>query len=103
MHFKGFLSLILEEKELKQLCLKNNTFYCNFFLFCKFQSRSMHSKKKKGFQKKKVSNLPTFFFQAVTWTTHIFLFGLNVTNQNIIVNIYEIVFSCPLHKLYSLE
>ena len=64
MRFKGILSLILEEKELKRLCLKNNTFYCNFFLFCTFQSRSMHSKKKKRFpkkKKKKVSNLPIFF------------------------------------------
>ena len=33
MHFKGFLSLILEEKELKQVCLKNNFFIATFSCF----------------------------------------------------------------------
>ena len=32
MHFKGFFYLVLEEKELKQLCLKKNTFLLQLFL-----------------------------------------------------------------------
>ena len=61
MHFKEFLYLILEENELKQLCLKENTFYCNFFLFCTRQSRSMHSEEKKMFIKKKErKEFPTY-------------------------------------------
>ena len=78
MHFKEFLSLILEEKELKQLCLKNNTFLLQLFLVLKipkqiYAFREKKVKKKKDFQ-------PTYpnFIQAVTWTTHIFSFGLTV-------------------------
>ena len=32
MHFKGFFYSVLEEKELKQLCLKKNTFFITLFL-----------------------------------------------------------------------
>ena len=35
MQFEGFLSLILEEKDLKQLCLYN----CTFFLICFVHSK----------------------------------------------------------------
>ena len=63
MHFKEFLSLILKEKELKQ----KQIFIATFFLFCTFQSRSIHSKKEKCFQEKKgfQTTYPNFF-QAVT-------------------------------------
>ena len=44
MHFKGFLFSI-GKKGIKTVVL--NTFYCNFFLFCTLQSRSMHLERKK--------------------------------------------------------
>ena len=58
MHFKGFLSLILEEKELKQ----KQTFIATFSCFVHSKAGLYIQRKKKVFKEKKVSNLPTLFF-----------------------------------------
>ena len=73
LHFKGFLILILEEKELKELCLKKNTFYCTFFFYFEHSKADLCIRKKKMLKKKqkkkKKQQFPTYlpyFFQAVT-------------------------------------
>ena len=63
MHFKGFLSLILEEKELKQKQIYIATFSC--FVHSK---ADLHIQRKKKFSGKKEDFQPTYpnVFQAVT-------------------------------------
>ena len=60
------------------MCLKKNTFLLQVFLILYTPKQIYALREKKVFNKKKKSFLPTYanFFQAVTWTTHIFLFGL---------------------------
>ena len=47
MHFKGFFYLVLEEKELKQLCLKKNTFLLQLFLILYTPKQTMPLERKK--------------------------------------------------------
>ena len=71
----------LEVKGLKQgYFFKNRHLYISFFLFNTFSSRYEYSKKKL-----KNSFLPSYsyFFQGVTWTTHICLFGLSNISKTI--------------------
>ena len=57
--------------------------YSSFNLLNAFQNRSIHSKKKKVFQKKKLPIYLPYFFRYVTWTTHVFLFGLKYSIFNL--------------------
>ena len=61
MYFKGFFYLVLEEKELKQLCLEKNIFLLQLFLIL-YTPKHLERKKSKT-KKKKVSYLPYFFFR----------------------------------------
>ena len=57
MHFKGFLSLILEEKELKQLWLKKQHFLLQHFLILNIPKLIYAFREKQKFKNKK---FPTY-------------------------------------------
>ena len=62
INFKGFFYLVLEEKGLKQLCLKKATFLSHFFIAAIPYFVSMYFEREKKVKKKKVSYLPTLIF-----------------------------------------
>ena len=80
MHFKGFLSLILVEKELNFYVLNRTLIIADVSYFVHSKVDICSPRKKSSRKKKRKSFLPTNpnFFQVVTWTTHIFLFGLTI-------------------------
>ena len=60
MQFEGFLSLILEEKDLKQLCLYNYNFLLVGFEHSKVDLCMLRKKKQQMFKNKKKSLIPTY-------------------------------------------